>query len=149
MRIITLAAELLTKKIVGELNALLKELRGADFDTLSHARWREIIAQKNVRFFMIDEGEKIIGIAMLRWHELTGGRAGTVEDVVVMRERRGKGLGECLMKKLVQWAERHNFAYLDLTSKPAKAAANHLYQKMGFKKRDTNVYRMVLSHDEE
>jgi ribosomal protein S18 acetylase RimI-like enzyme len=30
---------------------------------------------------------------------------------------------------------------VDLTSRPSRQAANHVYQKLGFKRRDTNIYR--------
>jgi hypothetical protein len=32
----------------------------------------------------------------------------------------------------------------ELTSQPAREAANAMYQKLGFEKRDTNVYRLNL-----
>jgi ribosomal protein S18 acetylase RimI-like enzyme len=33
---------------------------------------------------------------------------------------------------------------VDLTSRPSREAANRLYQRLGFVKRDTNVYRYTL-----
>jgi ribosomal protein S18 acetylase RimI-like enzyme len=30
---------------------------------------------------------------------------------------------------------------VELTSRPSREAANHLYQSAGFERRDTNVYR--------
>jgi ribosomal protein S18 acetylase RimI-like enzyme len=33
---------------------------------------------------------------------------------------------------------------VDLTSRPDRAAANRLYQRMGFEVRETNVYRRTL-----
>jgi ribosomal protein S18 acetylase RimI-like enzyme len=32
----------------------------------------------------------------------------------------------------------------DLTSRPAREAANHMYRRMGFERRDTHVYRFDL-----
>lgn len=144
MNIVTLSNKLLTNAAVRELNMLLKELRGDSFHVPSFARWRVILAQKDVRFFVVFDEKKIVGMAMLRWHELTGGRTGTVEDVVVIEDHRGKGLGGLLMKELIQWAGHHRCIHLDLTSRPEKVAANHLYEKLGFKKRDTNVYRFIF-----
>lgn len=145
MKIATLSKKLLTKAAIRELNTLLRELHGDSFHLPSLAKWRVILAQKDVRFFVVLEHKKIVGIAMLRWHELTGGRMGTVEDVVVLEGYRGKGLGGLLMKKLIQWAARHRFIHLNLTSGPEKEAANHLYKKLGFQKRDTNVYRFIFT----
>jgi ribosomal protein S18 acetylase RimI-like enzyme len=36
---------------------------------------------------------------------------------------------------------------VDLTSRPSREAANHLYQKLGFEIRNTNVYRIMLETD--
>jgi hypothetical protein len=36
---------------------------------------------------------------------------------------------------------RFHVRTIDLTSRPSREAANHLYQTSGFVKRDTNVYR--------
>lgn len=144
MNIVAFSKKLLTNETVCELNTLLRELHGDSFHTPSLARWRVILAQKDVRFFVMFEKQKIIGMAMLRWHEFTGGRTGTVEDVVVLEDHRGKGLGGLLMKELIQWAARRRFIHLNLTSRPEKVVANHLYEKLGFKKRDTNVYRLVF-----
>jgi ribosomal protein S18 acetylase RimI-like enzyme len=33
---------------------------------------------------------------------------------------------------------------VDLTSRPKREAANHMYRKLGFVERDTNVYRFDL-----
>jgi ribosomal protein S18 acetylase RimI-like enzyme len=33
---------------------------------------------------------------------------------------------------------------VDLTSRPSREAANRLYQRAGFKPRETNVYRLEL-----
>jgi ribosomal protein S18 acetylase RimI-like enzyme len=33
---------------------------------------------------------------------------------------------------------------IELTSRPTREAANHLYRKLGFEIRDTNVYRFNL-----
>jgi hypothetical protein len=37
---------------------------------------------------------------------------------------------------------------VDLTSRPAREDANRLYQALGFKQRDTNVYRYALGADD-
>ena len=41
-------------------------------------------------------------------------------------------------------AERRGAKTVDLTSRPSREAANRLYQRLGFKQRDTNVYRYDL-----
>jgi ribosomal protein S18 acetylase RimI-like enzyme len=38
-------------------------------------------------------------------------------------------------------------ATVDLTSRPSREAANHLYQRAGFELRETNVYRLTPEAD--
>ena len=70
----------------------------------------------------------------------TGIRA-WIEDVVVDVEARGLGAGTMLTTTAVEHAKRHGAVTVDLTSRPAREAANALYRKVGFVHRETNVYR--------
>jgi len=126
-----------------ELNNLLRELRLDELPP-SAARWRKILAQKNVKIFTSSANGKIIGMAILRWHDLPVGRVGMAEDVVVAEKNRGKGYGTALMQEIIKFAKKRKMAYIDLTSRPERIAANKLYQKLGWKKRETNVYRLLL-----
>lgn len=139
-----LQEKMLDKKTVSELNELLRQLKISSFTPLRLARWRKIIAQKDVRLFVVREEGKTIGMAMLRWHELTGGRVGTIEDVVVDEKHRGMGYGTALMETMTAFAKKQGIAYIELTSRPERVAANKLYEGMGWKKRETNVYRLTL-----
>lgn len=119
------------------------ELRPS-FGRISITRWRKIFSQKDVKVFIEKEHDQILGMAILRWHDLPIGRVGTVEDVVVRSIHRGKGVGTKLMTTIIIFAKKKKMAYIDLTSRPERIAANKLYQKMGWEKRETNVYRLTL-----
>ena len=75
---------------------------------------------------------------------LTQGLVAHVEDVVVAAASRGQGVGRLLMAAVREEAERRRAAYIDLTSRPARAAANQLYASIGYQLRDTNAYRLDL-----
>ncbi|MFN3918510.1 MAG: GNAT family N-acetyltransferase [Flavobacteriales bacterium] len=49
------------------------------------------------------------------------------------KEVRGKGLGEILMKKSIQWAVNYGYTQLYLESFPELSQAISLYTKLGFK----------------
>ena len=70
----------------------------------------------------------------------TGVRA-MIEDVVVDEALRGRGIGEALSREALKVARENGARTVDLTSRPSREAANRLYQRIGFKLRDTNVYR--------
>lgn len=126
-----------------QFNTLLTELRPSSAH-ISVARWRKILGQKNLKVFTVKELGQIIGMAILRWHDLPTGRVGTVEDVVVAESYRRKGYGTKLVESMIKFAKKQKMAYIDLTSRPERAAANNLYQKLGWQKRETNVYRLTV-----
>ena len=67
-----------------------------------------------------------------------------IEDVVVDNSARGQGIGEALVKRAIEVAREKGVQYISLTSSSAREAANRLYMKVGFKKRETNAYQMKL-----
>ena len=92
-----------------------------------------------------DAGGEIVGsltVAMFRIP--TGGRA-WIEDVVVDSAQRGKGIGAALTREALRVAQEAGATTVDLTSRPSREAANRLYQRIGFEKRETNIYRYTLT----
>lgn len=69
----------------------------------------------------------------------TGIRA-IIEDVIVDESARGQGLGEALVRRCLEIAREKGAPAVTLTSNPKREAANRLYQRMGFIKRETNAY---------
>ena len=70
--------------------------------------------------------------------------AGLIEDVVVDQNYRDKGIAKMLIQNLIEIGKEKKLEQIGLTSHPSRQAANNLYIKLGFKKRDTNVYRLTL-----
>jgi ribosomal protein S18 acetylase RimI-like enzyme len=73
----------------------------------------------------------------------TGQRA-WVEDVIVDESVAGQGIGRLLTEAMLERARELGCVTVDLTSRPSREAANHLYKKVGFVERETNVYRYEL-----
>lgn len=69
---------------------------------------------------------------------------GWIADVVVDDGVRGKGIGEKLVREAISRASAGGARYVDLSSRPMREAANRLYQRIGFEKRETNYYRYLL-----
>ena len=74
----------------------------------------------------------------------TGSRA-WIEDVVVDEAARGQGVGDALTRAMVERSREFGAVTVDLTSSPSREAANRLYQRLGFERRETNVYRYDLA----
>ena len=64
-----------------------------------------------------------------------------IESVVVSSRCRGKGYGRELMAGLIAAARRFEVHHIQLTSNPARVAANRLYQELGFVRYETNCYK--------
>jgi len=64
-----------------------------------------------------------------------------IEEVIVDEGHEGKGVGKQLMQKAIELGKEHGVKMFDLTSSPSKVAAQALYEKVGFKKRETNNWR--------
>ena len=86
------------------------------------------------------DGVIVGSLTLVIFHIPTGIRA-WIEDVVVDADARGKGVGEALNTFALAEAKRQGVTTVDLTSRPSREAANRLYQRLGFKARETNVYR--------
>lgn len=86
----------------------------------------------------------IIGALSLIVYRVPTGIRSIIEDVVVDISARGKGAGEALMLYAIDLARQKGARNISLTSNPARVAANKLYLKMGFVKRETNAYQMKL-----
>ena len=67
-----------------------------------------------------------------------------VEDMIVDESQRGKGLGEKILRNLIDWAKKEGVEVVELTTNPKRVAANSLYQKVGFKLHPTNHYLLNL-----
>lgn len=88
--------------------------------------------------------ERVIGALTLVVFRIPTGVRAWIEDVVVDDAARGRGVGEALNRRAIELARSQGAKTVDLTSRPSRAAANRLYQRLGFVARDTNVYRLDL-----
>ena len=92
-----------------------------------------------------DARGEIVGSLTLAMFRIPTGRRAWIEDVVVDSAQRGKGIGEALTREALRVAQEAGATTVDLTSRPSREAANRLYQRIGFEKRETNVYRYTLT----
>lgn len=103
-----------------------------------------IVADPDSALFVARIGGAIVGTLTLALYRIPTGLKAWIEDVVVDEGARGHGVGEALNRAALDEARRRGAKDVSLTSRPSRAAANRLYQRIGFEQRDTNLYRYRL-----
>jgi len=103
----------------------------------------ELLACQNNTVLVACEDE-IVGALFLGLFRSPTGLHAWIEDVVVDAAYRGRGIGEALTRAGIERARELGAHEVNLTSRPSREAANRLYQRIGFQKRNTNVYRLDL-----
>lgn len=87
-----------------------------------------------------DDAGAILGVLTLIVYRVPTGVRARIEDVVVDESARGRGVAVELVQRALEIARAKGADGVALTSNPRREAANRLYQKVGFKKWETNVY---------
>jgi len=128
-------AELLDafRRLVPQLTQNNPPPSGQDLDEL-------IASQSSVLFVARTEAAVIVGAANVTIYRVLTGLRAIIEDVIVDESARGRGVGEALVRRALEEARSRGAPAVTLTSNPKRAAANRLYQRMGFQRRDTNAY---------
>jgi ribosomal protein S18 acetylase RimI-like enzyme len=97
-------------------------------------------------FIARDNQSNITGVLALVVFRTPTGVHAWIEDVVVDESARNLGIGKELTIAALHAAQSKGARSVDLTSRPDREAANHLYQSLGFCLRSTNLYRYDLSN---
>jgi ribosomal protein S18 acetylase RimI-like enzyme len=103
-----------------------------------------IVAQPGTTLFVARDEDRVVGMLTLATFEIPTGVRAWIEDVVTDADARGQGVASALVKAALAHAATLGVRTVDLTSRPDREDANRLYQKLGFERRATNVYRRTL-----
>ena len=90
--------------------------------------------------------DKVVGYSVLtRVLDLIMGRPYYLVDYVcVDGSYRNLGIGHRLMDKVLEIATANDALYIELTSRKERVAAHHLYEKCGYERRDSVIFRRTL-----
>lgn len=127
------------------LNKLLKQLEN-NATPLTKTDVEYMIDSSTNRIFIArrTDNKQIIGMLTLIIFRIPFAKKGLLEDLVVDKNHRGEGVGTKLITTAIKKAHEEGAVYLDFSSRPKRVEANNLYRRLGFKKRDTNIYRIIL-----
>ena len=107
--------------------------------------FRGILRSCNSHFFIAElDNKQIAGILTLGTYDIPTGKKFWIEDVVVDKSVRGKGIGRDLVLYAIEYSKSMGARTVELTSRPARVEANKLYKKLGFVLRQTNMYKFTI-----
>lgn len=129
--------------LVADINRLLTQLSSTHHAVTKEELLR-ILSSPNTHLYVLQHGERVIGMITLCTYQCLTGKKAWIEDVLVDEPFRGQGWGKMMVQKVIDIIRKQGDTALMLTSRPARIAANRLYRSMGFEQRETNVYRMTL-----
>jgi ribosomal protein S18 acetylase RimI-like enzyme len=131
-----------TRELHEALQRLIPQL-GAHKSAPNLEQLNELIKSESSRLLVArypDENGPIVGISSLIVYRVPTGIRSIIEDVVVDENARRQGIGEALVRYAMELAREAGADAVSLTSNSQRAAANQLYQSMGFELRKTNPY---------
>lgn len=131
------------KSLLNEVNQLLPQLSGSA-KPLTEVELKAILDSDTTHLLTVEDTSYLCGMLTLVVFRIPTGIRAWIEDVVVSEAHRGQGIGKMLVNAAIDLARSKGATMIDLTSRPSREAANRLYQKLDFKPRETNVYRINL-----
>lgn len=108
-------------------NAEAQKVGGPIFD--------EIISRKDTLIFVAEENKKLVGLITfyLLPNMRHGWHRGHVEDFVVSKMARGKGIGTQLFNEVKKYCKKNNIKVIKLDSGIDLTGAHKFYEKVGGK----------------
>lgn len=127
--------------LVTKLGQRHKPLSNEDLQTM-------IYSSVTIILIVRDPKEKhIVGMVTLAVYRIPYLQKAYLDDLIVDETHRGKGIGSKLIAAAIKLAQEKGAAYLDFTSHPSRESANRFYEKLGFKKKDSNAYRLIYDYE--
>jgi ribosomal protein S18 acetylase RimI-like enzyme len=130
-----------TDEVVSAFARLLPQLSRSAAPLDRSAVARMVSHEANTVFIARVDGQ-IVGTLTLVMVPIPSGLRARIEDVVVDASARGMGVATVLTVAAMDAAQAANARTVDLTSRPERDSAGRLYERLGFRERDSRVYRL-------
>jgi ribosomal protein S18 acetylase RimI-like enzyme len=133
-----------TDEVVEAFGRLIPQL-SATASPLSADALNAIVSADASTVLVARAGDKIVGTLTLAMFPIPTGVRAWIEDVVVDESARGRGVGKALTLEALRLAAKGGARTVDLTTRPSREAAGHMYERVGFARRDSRLYRYTVS----
>ncbi len=121
-------------------------------DAKQAAALGKILADETVgRLYVAREGARVVAMASLLYSISTaeGGLAASFEDLIVLPEHRGRGIGSALLRFMVEEARRQGVLRISLLTDATNTRAQALYAKAGFRPSGMLSMRLHLKGEDK
>ena len=134
-----------TPEVLAALGRLLPQLNG-NLPVPDMARLERLIADPDVTLLLAREGEDTLGTTTVIVYTTPFWIKARLDEVVVDAGARGKGVGEALVEEALRVGRERGAQVAELQSGrgPNRDAAHRLYERVGFRIRDSDVMRLRL-----
>jgi ribosomal protein S18 acetylase RimI-like enzyme len=146
VRRVTTEVEILdevTDEVVEAFGRLLPQL-SRSAKPLDAAGIAAVASSPAVTVLLARSNGRITGSLSLVLFRIPTGLRAWIEDVVVDEAARGQGIGAILTREALRLAREAGVRTVDLSTRPSRVAAGRLYEREGFKQRDTRMYRYAF-----
>lgn len=134
-----------TPEVEAALTRLLPQLNPT-LEVPDAERLGRLIADPAVTLLVARDGHEIVGTTTVIVYTTPFWIKARLDEVVVDASARGKGVGEALVKAALDVGREHGAQVAELQSGrgEARKAAHRLYERLGFRIRDSDVMRIEL-----
>lgn len=128
-----------TSRAAEQVSRLMTLLAGAR-RSIAPAELRTVVEANHV--FAAKDNDEIVGLVCLVPMRLPQGTRLWIESVILDPSYRGSGTGRALMEAALSKAKEYGDAPVSLTSNPTRTIAHHLFERLGFRRAETSVFRL-------
>ena len=125
------------------IGQLLNSLRSVPV-TIDEVFLEKLLSDDRFNLFVAEDDDRnVMGMLTLTSCPTLAGEKVWIEDVIVDKKFRGKGVGRALLRAAVDFARNELKAQaVYLTSNPSRVQARSLYRSEGFEEYETGVFRI-------
>ena len=122
------------KEIVGLMNV---------FGSTTSEKIEEVLKQENNIVVGAYKGDEIVGLITLFEIDAFTAKLGLIDEVVVSENHRGEGIAFKMIEEAIRIAKERKIDLLKVDTR-IDNPSNSLYKKVGFIKREDNLYKLFL-----
>lgn len=134
-----------TEEVHEALRRLLPQLNPT-LPLPARERIERLLRDPAVTLVVARDGDRMVATATVIVYTTPYWIKARLDEVVVDRDARGKGVGEAIVRYCLEVGRRKGAQVAELQSGrgEVRAAAHRLYKRIGFQLRDSDIFRITL-----